>query len=191
MPHLTQKEINRIGFKSIGKDVKISGKASFHNAKNISIGDYSRIDDFCVLSAGEGTIEIGNYVHIALYVSLIGKGKIKICDFANFSSRIAVYSSNDDYSGEYMTNPTVDEKFTNVSHADVYIGKHVIIGTGSIILPGVVIEEGVSIGSLSLVKNNCKSFGIYAGIPAKFIKNRSKKLLELEKDFLKEKGSSK
>jgi galactoside O-acetyltransferase len=173
--------IMQMGFKKAGKNIQISDKAAFYNAGNISIGDNTRIDDFCVISAGEGGIEIGRNVHIAVYVSLIGKGKITVGDFANFSSRIAVYSSNDDYSGEFMTNPTVDEEFTNVTHADVFIGKHVIIGTGSVILPGITIEEGASIGSLSLVKNNCESFGIYAGIPAKFIKKRSDKLLDQER----------
>lgn len=183
MAILDQKEISKIGFKASGKNVRISDKASFYNPGNITIGDNTRIDDFCVLSAGEGGIFIGNNVHLAVYVSLIGKGKITVSDYANFSSRISVYSSNDDYSGEYMTNPTVDEEFTNVTHADVYIGKHVIIGTGSVVLPGISIEEGASIGSLSLVKSNCESFGIYAGIPAKYIRKRSNKLLEFEKQL--------
>ena len=38
----------------------------------------SRIDDFCVLSAGEGGIEIGDYVHVAVFCMLIGAGKIKL-----------------------------------------------------------------------------------------------------------------
>jgi galactoside O-acetyltransferase len=124
---LTKEQLHSFNFKSLGKNVHISDKASFHNPANISIGDNTRIDDFCVLSAGEGGISIGSYVHIAVYTSLIGKGKITIENYANLSSKIAVYSSNDDYSGEYMTNPTIPEEFSNVNHGDVYIGKHVIM----------------------------------------------------------------
>jgi galactoside O-acetyltransferase len=177
---LNHKQLSSLGLKYCGSNVQISDKASFYNPGSITIHDNSRIDDFCVLSAGEGGIEIGRNVHLAVFVSLIGKGRITISDFANFSSRISVYSSNDDYSGEYMTNPTIDEKYTNVTHDDVFIGKHVIIGTGCVILPGVKINEGASIGSLSLVKEDCIRFGIYAGIPAKFIKPRMENLLELE-----------
>jgi dTDP-4-amino-4,6-dideoxy-D-glucose acyltransferase len=180
----TQAELLEIGFAFVGNNVKLSRKASLYNPTNISIGDHSRIDDFCVLSAGEGGIEIGRYVHIAINVSLIGKGKITVSDFAGISSRAAVYSSNDDFSGEYLTGPTIDSKFTNMTNAPVYIGKHVVIGTGSIVLPGINIGEGVSVGALSLVNKDCEPFKIYAGIPAKIIKDRSRKLLDLEKQFL-------
>jgi serine acetyltransferase len=43
---------------------------------------------------------------------------------------------------------------------------------------------GVAIGTMSLVKESCKEFCVYAGIPAKKIKERSRKLLALEKEFL-------
>lgn len=75
----------------------------------------SRIDEFCVLLAGTGGIVIGNNVHIAVFCSLIGKEVIKINDFANLSSRVSIYSSSDDYSGEYMTNPTIPSHLTNVT----------------------------------------------------------------------------
>jgi dTDP-4-amino-4,6-dideoxy-D-glucose acyltransferase len=183
MSHLKGQQL-RI-FKDVGSNVLISAKASFYNPSNITIGDNTRIDDFCVLSAGTGGITIGKNVHIAVFSSLIGKGRIIIEDFVNISSRVSIYSSNDDYSGTYMTNPTIDEKFTNVTHGNVHIGKHVIIGSGSILLPDVILEEGVCIGALSLVTKSCKSFTVYAGVPAKKIKTRDKNLLKLEKEFLK------
>lgn len=179
-------ELNAIGFKYIGKDVKISTKASIHNPQQISVGDYSRIDDFCVLSAGKGGINVGRYVHIAVFCSLIGAGNITLNDFVSLSSRVSVYSSNDDYSGNYLTNPTVPSKYTNVYHAPVLIDKHVIIGSGSVVLPGVILEEGVSIGALSLINKNCKRFTIYVGVPAKPVKERSSNLLEYETMFLGE-----
>ncbi|MDP2905335.1 MAG: acyltransferase [Candidatus Omnitrophota bacterium] len=167
-------------------EAKLSRKASFYNPEKISIGDFTRIDDFCILSAGEGGIEIGRNVHIAICTSLIGLGKIKICDFANISSRVAIYSSNDDYSGEYMTNPTVDSRYTNVHSAPITIGEHVIIGSGSIVLPGVTLAQGVSIGALSLVNKDCEAFKMYAGVPAHYLKDRSRNLLKLTKRFLGE-----
>jgi galactoside O-acetyltransferase len=123
---------------------------------------------------------IGNHIHIAVYTSLIGAGKITLSDFCNLSSRVTIYSSNDDYPGETMTNPTVPDVYTGVKHADVYMGKHVIIGSGSVILPGVRLEDGVAVGALSFVKKSCNAFGIYAGNPAKFIKKRKRNLLKLE-----------
>jgi len=84
-----------------------------------------------------------------------------------------------------MTNPTVPTLYTNVLHADVKISKHVLIGSGSIILPGVTLYEGVAIGALSLVSNDCESFYIYSGNPLKKILKRSNNVLELETEFFK------
>ena len=182
---LGRKEIELIGFASVGNNVLISDKAAIYNPSNISIGDNVRIDDFCVLSAGDGGIQIGSYIHIAVYTCLIGKGLIQLSDFCNISSRVSIYSSNDDYSGSYMTNPMVDSKFTNVNHQDVYIGKHVIVGSGCVVLPGSELEDGCGIGALSLVSGQIPKLEIYAGIPAKFIKKRKRKIFEIEKQNFK------
>jgi len=61
MAYYTQEELNKLGFKYIGKNIKVSDKASIYNCDQIEIGDNSRIDDFCVIS---GKITIGKNVHI-------------------------------------------------------------------------------------------------------------------------------
>ncbi|MEX1663915.1 acyltransferase [Zhongshania arctica] len=183
MPQLSGDELNKMGFAGLGENVLISDRASFYNCKAITIGDNVRIDDFCVLSAGVGGINIGSFVHIAVGTTLIGAGKITLSDFSNLSSRVSIYSSSDDYSGVTMTNPMVPNKYTGVLHADVFLGKHVIVGSGSVILPGLTLEEGVAVGALSLVRCDCKAFGIYAGNPARRMKERKRNLLKLEELF--------
>lgn len=185
MGRLTEAQIREMGFSSVGKNVLLSDKASFYNCQNICLGDNVRIDDFCVLSAGEGGIEIGSHIHIAIYSSLVGRGTIRLGDFANLSSRVSIYSSSDDYSGVAMTNPMVPPEFTKVHHADVTVGRHAIIGPGSVVLPGVTLGEGAAVGALSLVKRDCEAFSIYAGVPAKKIAERKRDLLVLEARFMK------
>lgn len=184
MAMLSREAIEALGFASVGENVQISDRTSFYGAARISLGNNVRIDDFCVISAGAGGIMIGNHVHIAVGASLIGAGKITLCDFVGISSKASIYSSNDDYSGAAMTGPTLPSEFTNVRHADVFMGKHVIVGSGSIILPGVTLEEGVAVGALSLVHKRCEAFGVYAGNPARRIKERKRDLLELEQRFM-------
>lgn len=184
MAMLSREAIEALGFASVGENVQISNCTSFYGTARITLGSNVRIDDFCVISAGVGGIMIGNHVHIAVGASLIGAGKITLCDFVGISSRASIYSSNDDYSGAAMTGPTLPSEFTNVRHADVYMEKHVIVGSGSIILPGVTLEEGVAVGALSLVHKRCEAFGIYAGNPVRRIKERKKDLLELEKKLI-------
>ncbi|MBW9393714.1 acyltransferase [Enterobacter roggenkampii] len=185
---LSVRQINELGFASVGENCRLSDKAAYYNCKEIHIGNNVRIDDFCVLSAGDGGIYLGDFIHIAVYSSLIGAGRISLDNFVNISSRVSIYSSSDDYSGISMTNPMVPEEFTNVTRAPVNLGKHVIIGSGSVVLPGVNISDGCAIGALSLVTTDCEDFFIYAGIPAKKIKERGKGLLDLENKFCNKYG---
>ncbi len=183
MSFYTQNELEELGFKKIGKNVKVSRKASVYGAERITIGDNSRIDDFAVLSAGEGCIKIGRNVHVAVFTSLIGAGSISLGDFSNISSRVGIYSSSDDYSGAFMTNPTIPAEFTNVDSRDVIINKHCIVGAGSIILPGVILQEGVAIGAMSLVLKSCEAWTIYSGTPIKRLKEREKNCLGKEIEY--------
>ena len=180
MAMLSRDALEALGFAAVGQNVQISDRASFYGASRIHLGSHVRIDDFCVLAAGVGGIVLGSYVHIAVGATLIGAGKITLSDFSGLSSRVSIYSSSDDYSGAAMTNTTVPREYTAVSHGDVHLGKHVIVGSGSVILPNVTLEEGVAIGALSLVHKNCEAFGIYTGNPARRISARKRDLLEME-----------
>lgn len=181
---MSREELEKLGLKSIGENVLISRNATIYGAENISIGSNVRIDDFCILS---GKIEIGNYVHIAAYSAMYGSSAgICIDDFANISSRVCAYAVSDDFSGQTMTNPMISDKFKNVLQKQTYIGRHVIIGTGSTVLPGSVLEEGAVMGAMTLVKGTVPAWTVVVGIPARKIKDRSKELLELEKVFLEE-----
>ena len=188
MTVLSRYAIEAFGFSSVGENVQISDRASFYGASRIVLGNNVRIDDFCVLAAGVGGILIGNYVHIAVGSTLVGAGNITMLDFSGLSSRVSIYSSSDDYSGVTLTNPTVPSEFTGVVHADVMLAKHVIVGSGSVILPGVTLEEGVAIGALSLVNKRCEAFGIYVGNPIRRIKERKRDLLKLEQRFMASKA---
>ena len=176
---LSKAEIEEIGFESYGENLLISRDAKFYNPSRISLEAEIRIDDFCILSAGRGGIQIASYVHIACYTSLIGMAPIRIGKFSNLSSRVSIYSSTDDYSGSTMTNPMVPEELKNVKSAQVVIGEHVIIGCNATVLPGVSVHKGVAIGAYSLIKSDCEEFKLYAGIPATAIKERKKDLISL------------
>lgn len=181
---LTKKELEQKGFKSIGENVLISNLASIYNAKNIEIGSNVRIDDFCILSAGEGGIHIGSNIHIACYVSMIGAGKIILEDFSQVSSRVVILSSSDDFSGNFLVGPCIPSEFTNVKSSIVRLMKHSVVGTGSTILPNVTLHTGAAVGAMSLVKDSVNEFEIVVGIPAKKIKDRDRKILEMELKYL-------
>ena len=175
-----------MGFKAVGKDVKISDKASVYDSHLISIGDYSRIDDFCTIS---GNVSIGRYVHFAVYNNVAGgKPGITFEDFSGLAYGCHVFAQSDDYSGMTMTNPTVPDRFKRERKLPVVIGRHSIVGTGSVIGPGVTLAEGTAIGALSFVSKNTEEWSIYIGTPAVKVKERRRKLLELEKQLIGDEG---
>jgi acetyltransferase-like isoleucine patch superfamily enzyme len=183
MPFYHQAELNALGFRRLGTDVLISSLAAIYNPGRISIGDHTRIDDFCYISAGEEGIEIGHNVHIAAYASLGGKALIHLGDYSGISRHVAIFSSSDDFSGRAMTNPTVPPKYTSVRSLPVHLGNHVIVGAGTVILPGVTIGEGASIGAMSLVVSDCLPFTSYKGNPALSYKERKRDFMKLAEEY--------
>ena len=179
-------ELKELGLKKCGRNVLLSKKASIYGGENIEIGDNVRVDDFCILS---GRITIGNHVHISAYTGLFGGEEgIFIEDYATISSGNRVYAKSDDYSGEAMTNPTIEEKYRNVISRKVLICKHAIIGSGCVILPGVIVGEGAAAGSMSLINKNIEPWSMNKGIPCKKYKERNKKILNLQKEFESKEG---
>ena len=182
MPFLSGSALEQVGFKSLGKDVRVSDKAAIYDPSRIEIGDYSRVDDFSVLS---GSIKIGRNVHLAVYSNVAGGSEgVVFEDFAGLAYGCHVFTQSDDYSGGSLTNPTVPSKYKKEMKAAVRIGRHCIVGTGSVILPGVHLADGTSVGALSLVTKSTEEWWIYFGAPAKKIKRRKKDLLELEAEYL-------
>jgi galactoside O-acetyltransferase len=179
MAFLTHSQLKEVGFKSLGENVLISDKASIYNPKNISIGSNVRIDDFCILSAGEMGIIIGNYVHIACFVTLIGNELIEIEDYCGISARTSIYSSSDDYSGDFLFGPTIDDSLKKVNSDPVKISRYSIIGANCMVMPGITIEIGCAIGAFSFINKSLDPWSVYAGIPAKKIKDRKRNLLNL------------
>lgn len=166
-----------MSFGKIGEDVRISRSATLYNIEKIEIGNHVRIDDFAFVSGGKG-IHIGDYVHIATYSALYGKFGIEIGNFVNISSRVTVFSTSDDYSGQFMCGPLVNQEYIHDIGRKIVIEDDVIIGTGCVLLPGAILRCGAAVGAMSLVKQELNPYGIYAGIPARYIKERSKEMLE-------------
>ena len=169
-------ELRGLGLKSYGDKVLISRKASIYGASNICIGDNVRIDDFCILS---GNITIGSNIHISAYVALYGALGIELNDYSGISPRSTIYSAMDDFSGDYLIGPVHDTILTNVSGGKVVLKKFSQIAPNVIIFPSVIIGEGAVVGAMSLVKSNIPEWTVYAGIPARYIRNRNKNLLYL------------
>jgi dTDP-4-amino-4,6-dideoxy-D-glucose acyltransferase len=184
----TQEALDELGFISLGEGVRIHQTVLFWGAGNISIGLNVRIDANCVITAGPENVCIGDYVHIGVGCSIFGTAGTTLGDFCTLSGRVSIYSTNDDYSGASLTNPTVPDEFRNVDSAPVRIEKHGIVGCGSVVMPGVHLEIGAAVGALSYVNESVTPFTIVAGTPARKTGDRKRDLLDLEKRLLGKTG---
>jgi galactoside O-acetyltransferase len=178
MGFLSELELSKIKGQ-IGDNVLISDKCSLYT-NNLIIGDNVRIDDFCILS---GRIALGSNIHIGAYCGLYGKEGIIMEDFTGLSPRCTIFSASDDFSGDFLISPMTPSEYTNVTGDRVIMRMYSQLGSGCIIMPGVVISEGAAVGAMSFVKKDIPSFEIWAGNPAKFIKQRSKELIKLAYNY--------
>lgn len=159
----------------LGEGSHISPLASIRGGERIRIGRNCRIDDFVVLSAGEGGIHIGDNVHVAVYVSMQGGGPITICDECQIAARCTILSSSGDlkYLGE-SGSPTMPGERERAITSLVTLCRGAILGVGAVVMPGAIIREHTVVGALSFVRkgSNLEPFSVYAGNPLRRIGDR-------------------
>lgn len=169
--------------KHCGKNVIIGKTVRIRYPHLVSIGDNCIIDDFTYIST---ELELQGYNHISAGCKIIGGANSKLImkPFSTFSPNVVIAAGSDDYLSGIAT-PMVDLQFKgDVEYGKVIIGRHSIVGTGSVVLPNITINDGASVGALSLVNKDLEEWGLYVGVPVKKIKVRHKeKILQLEKDF--------
>lgn len=169
--------------KSIGKNVIIGKTVRIRYPELVEIGDNVIIDDFTYIST---SLKIHNYVHISSGCKLIGgkESYIEFNEFSTLSPGVVLAAGSDDYVGGIAT-PLVQNKYKGkVKHGKIILGKHCVVGSNSVILPNVELHDGASIGALSLVNKDLYAWKLYAGVPAKYLKNRNKdEILKMEKKF--------
>jgi len=166
---------------------EIEGVKTFEFTKiigleNIKFGKNVLIDDFTLIYA-TAPMEIGNYVHIACFASITGGAELKVGDFVAISQGCRVLTGTDDFVDWGFGNSTINEKYRNTKREPVKIGKYCIIGANSVVLPGVTIGEGATVGAGSVVTKDLEPWGVYIG--NKRIKDRNRvEVLKTYNEFL-------
>jgi galactoside O-acetyltransferase len=153
---------------------------------NLSLGVHSQIDDFCFINAGIRCV-IGRNVHLSTFTSIVGGGECLIGDFSGLSAGCRIVTGSDDFTGKCLTNPTVPDKYKNVTLDVVEIGRHVILGTNCVVLPGVKIGDGVAVSAGAIIRKDLLPWTVYAVIRGKLLpikKRDQKSILMLEERYI-------
>lgn len=179
-----QEELARFGFRHLGQNVQLSRAAIILSPENIILRDFCRVDAFSILSAGStGCIDLGRYVHVGNSCFVAGASGVTLEDFAGLSPGVRLFSESDDFSGQAMAHPTIPARYRSVTKAPILLRQHSLVGSGSVVLPGAELGEGAAVGALSLVSTSLPAWGIYAGCPARKIRNRKTNPLALQAEF--------
>lgn len=141
------------------------------NTDHFSLGAHSQIDDFAFVNIGKAC-RIGRNVHIAAFCSVIGGGELVMEDFSGLSAGCRLITGSDDFSGPWLTNPTVPEAYTHVQRGRIHIGRHAVLGTNVVVFPGVTIGEGAAVGAGAIVRRDLEAWKIYAGTNPKPVGSR-------------------
>lgn len=164
-----------IELKKQGIDLFIADTAIIKQPQLLVVGDHVAIDVGVYLST-EATI--GNYVHIAPYVCVIGgsKSSLVMGDFSGIAAGSKIICGSDDFT-KGMMNPQIPIEYKHVKFTTVTIEKFACVGVNCVIMPGVTLAEGSVIGAGSIVTKSTEPWTIYVGSPAKPIKMRDKELI--------------
>jgi galactoside O-acetyltransferase len=101
---------------------------------------------------------------MAFASSISGGGQCFIDDFVGVGAGVRLITGTEEIDGEGLTNPTIPSTFRSARRGQIKIEAHAVIFTNSIILPDVVIGQGVVVAAGSLVHHNLR-LGVYAGNP--------------------------
>lgn len=186
--YLDRDELDLLGLRFIGKNVRVDRAAVLINPSFISINDNTRIDAYALITAGNDRVSIGRNVHIGASSQIFGTGgAVTLEDFSCLSGRVSLYTLTDSFIGGYMTNPTIPAEFRSVRKGAIVLRRHSLVGCGSVVLPGVEMGCCSAAGALTVLRHSVPDCVVVAGNPAQELSRRRdmQQILRLEEDFLR------
>ncbi|MCC3158798.1 hypothetical protein LJ737_16255 [Hymenobacter sp. 15J16-1T3B] len=168
--------------KSCGDDVFISANVEIRRPQLVTVGSHVAIDSGFYLTTAA---EIGDYIHIAPYITVIGgeQSRVVVEHFVSIAAGSRLLCGSDRFMGEGFTSVTVPDEYRDtVDFSTIRCGRFSGIGTNAVVMPNVTIGEGCVIGACSLVTKDTEPWTIYVGVPARPVKVRPReKMLEYAK----------
>jgi galactoside O-acetyltransferase len=164
-----------VQFESIGKNVVIREWVRLVRPEKIRIGNNVMIDDFVLIAGGrDGLTIIEDHVHIACFSSVLGSAGVTFGWGSSCAPGVRLFSSSGDYVDGGLQNSTFPVEFLNETVGRITLGRYVALGANCVVLPGVTIGEGATVGACSLVARDVEPWTFNLGIPAKPIKKRNR-----------------
>lgn len=164
---------SKLGF--CGEEVYIGQGVIFTCPEKVFLGNRVRIDPYSIITTG---LKTGSNIHITAY-SMLGGGSrhtITLGDWTFIGYGSKLFCASEDYSG---TQGPVNAFWTGEiprHSGDITFENYSGIASDVIVMPGITLPEGCTIGAKSLVYNQkqLQPWSILLGNPLKFHKERDK-----------------
>jgi acetyltransferase-like isoleucine patch superfamily enzyme len=153
----------------IGKDSSLHWLARFNKPSGIEIGNNTIIGNDAFLDGRSERSWKSGQNRLTAYFA----------DFLNPKDRPLKIGNNVSIAGEvriYTMEHDIDDPDFKEKAAPVIIDDNAVIGTRVTILPGVHIGEGAVIATGAVVTKDVTPYTLVGGVPAQFIRTRSKNL---------------
>jgi acetyltransferase-like isoleucine patch superfamily enzyme len=162
----------------MGKNIKLKGYPIFRLygkvilGNNLTFNSHTRynmvgISKPCSISVLEGaSLQIGDYTGFS-GTSIYCANSISIGKYCNFGGNSSIWDT-DFHQLNYLERR---KNIGNIIAKPITIGNDVFVGANTIIMKGVIIGDRAIIGAGSVVTKNIPADQIWAGNPAKFIRN--------------------
>lgn len=162
-----------------GDDTFISNNVEIRRPHLVSVGNHVAMDTGLYLTT---QAQIGDYIHIAPYVSIIGgaDASLSMGHFSSIAAGSRIICASDNHMGAGLVGPTIPAEFhDDVTYGPVVFEPFAAVGTNVVVMPGVVLAEGSVVGACSMITKNTEPWTIYVGVPARPVKVRPReKMLE-------------
>lgn len=163
----------RTKLRKMGNDVFINVGVMIWNPERVEIGNNVHLNVYVTLIGHDSAlIQIGSFINISSYTMINGRGGVVIEDYSGISNHCAIYSVTHHHQfpdGRRALGSMAPLEDQNLIIAPIRIHKYANVRWGSIILPGVEIGEWSVVAACSLVKNSVPPNIIVGGVPAKRI----------------------
>jgi len=150
-------------FAYVGNSVYVFNNALILNPENILLWDNVRVDDYCRIEGGTGTV-LRSRVHVASFSGILGGGECDVGEYCSISQGARLLTGTNTPDG-YMT-AMAFKKDAGVYRGFVHIGKHGFVGVNAVIMPDVTVNEGGVVGAGAVVTKDVEPWTIVAGVPA-------------------------
>lgn len=156
----------------IDNDIRIADTSIIKHFDINMFGKHISIDDWTYIST---RFKLGNYIHIAPHVSIIGgvDAYIEMDDFSGIASGCKIICASDDFH-QGLLSPVVPVEYRTIINKPVVFKRFATLGVNCSVAPGVTLAEGSVVGANSFVNKDTEPWVIYGGSPAKPIGKRDK-----------------